>query len=296
MFRALGWLCLFAMVGLPGCGLKNNSGNASAVTDVMVKEMGVISDGPFSGTSLSQIDWIGQKIFQNECAGQHRCLAHWNQGEAFPSLGIGHFIWYPAGVEGPFVESFPGLIRFMQARGVVIPDSLLQLDPFAAPWPDKAAFQKAEDSPQVDALRDFLARTAGIQAAYIFARAQGSFASILAVVAENDRSLLRSRLQALSETPGGAYALMDYVNFKGEGLVESERYQGQGWGLLQVLEEMDARQGQAPLAAFREAAAKVLTRRAANAENPIERQRWLPGWLKRLETYREPEPGEGAAL
>ena len=29
---------------------------------------------------------------------------------------------------------------------------------------------------------------------------------------------------------------MDYVNFKGEGVSSSERYRGQGWGLLQVLE------------------------------------------------------------
>ena len=42
---------------------------------------------------------------------------------------------------------------------------------------------------------------------------------------------------------------------------------------------------------FREAAGRVLTRRAENAGNPIERERWLPGWLKRLETYREPAGG-----
>ena len=39
---------------------------------------------------------------------------------------------------------------------------------------------------------------------------------------------------------------------------------------------------------FQEAARKVLTRRAENAENPVERERWLPGWLKRLDTYSEP--------
>ena len=39
---------------------------------------------------------------------------------------------------------------------------------------------------------------------------------------------------------------------------------------------------------FRSAAAEVLTRRAGNADAPIERERWLAGWLRRLESYREP--------
>lgn len=42
------------------------------------------------------------------------------------------------------------------------------------------------------------------------------------------------------------------------------------------------------MAQFREAAAGVLTRRAQNADNPVEQERWLAGWLKRLETYKEP--------
>ncbi|TNE98577.1 MAG: hypothetical protein EP328_04565, partial [Gammaproteobacteria bacterium] len=80
----------------------------------------------------------------------------------------------------------------------------------------------------------------------------------------------------------------DYVNFKGEGIAPAERYQGKGWGLLQVLLNMEAASDRPALDKFREAASYVLTRRAQNAENPIERERWLPGWLRRLESYREP--------
>ena len=29
--------------------------------------------------------------------------------------------------------------------------------------------------------------------------------------------------------------MIDYVNFKGDGLKPTERYKGEGWGLLQVL-------------------------------------------------------------
>jgi len=78
------------------------------------------------------------------------------------------------------------------------------------------------------------------------------------------------------------------VNFKGEGLSPTERYNGEGWGLLQVLLEMSGSPDRRALAQFREAAGTVLARRAENAKDPIERERWLPGWLKRLETYKEP--------
>src|SRR5690606_40272199 len=67
-----------------------------------------------------------------------QCLVHWNEGEAFPSLGIGHFIWYPEGVEGRFVESFPQLIAYMSQRQASVPDWLRGLDPLDAPWPDRA--------------------------------------------------------------------------------------------------------------------------------------------------------------
>lgn len=238
-----------------------------------------------------QMDWVGQKIFQNECAGRFQCLVHWNEGELFPSLGIGHFIWYPKDVQGRFVESFPELIRYMNQRQAPVPDWLLSLEPFDAPWPDRASFLLANDSTRVAELREFLAGTQGVQAEFIFRRAQTALGDIVQASPESRRVAILSDLKALSTTPGGVYALMDYVNFKGEGLVPGERYRGEGWGLLQVLVSMGAEPGDTALDRFRSAAAGVLTRRARNAENPIERERWLVGWLKRVETYREPSPG-----
>ena len=236
----------------------------------------------------AHMDWIGQQVFQNECAGSFRCLVHWNKGEDFPSLGIGHFIWYPQGVDRGFVESFPGLVRFMKANGAKLPDWLQELEPFHAPWPDRGAFLEDEDSQRVEALRAFLADTRDLQARFIFRRASESLQRVVAAAPDNEQRALVTRLQELTSTPGGIYGLMDYVNFKGEGLADGERYKGQGWGLLQVLQAMDPTAGTPALEQFRLAAAQVLTRRARNADNPIERERWLPGWLKRLETYREP--------
>lgn len=236
----------------------------------------------------AQLDWVGGQIYLNECAGQFRCLVHWNEGEAFPSLGIGHFIWYPAGVSGRFVESFPDLMSYLQQQQVAVPSWLSERDPFDAPWPDRQSFLQAESSGRVQSLRDFLSETKGEQVGFIFQRARASLSTVIKAAPSEERDRIFGYLEQLTATPGGAYALMDYVNFKGEGLAESERYRGEGWGLLQVLLAMSPNPGQPALDAFREAAGQVLTRRAENADNPIERERWLQGWLVRLETYREP--------
>lgn len=237
----------------------------------------------------AELDWVGQKIFQNECAGQFQCLIHWNESEAFPSLGIGHFIWYPKGVNERFIESFPALIEYMTQRQLNVPGWLRELEPLDAPWPDRESFMEIADSPQMAELREFLAGTQGIQAEFIFRRARSSLAMIVESVPTDRKSQLQADLEALSATPGGIYALMDYVNFKGEGLSDTERYNGMGWGLRQVLLAMEPNSEVLTLERFREAAAKVLTRRADNADDPIERTRWLKGWLKRLETYKEPD-------
>src|SRR5437016_5784008 len=68
---------------------------------------------------------IGKKIWQNECNGTVSGLTSWNEGENFASLGIGHFIWYTAGMQGPFEESFPALVSFIAAHGAKLPSLLL---------------------------------------------------------------------------------------------------------------------------------------------------------------------------
>lgn len=236
----------------------------------------------------AELNWIGDQIFRNECSAKEACLVHWNEGEAFPSLGIGHFIWYPGGVEEPFVESFPAMIEYLSAQGAIIPDWLARLDPFNAPWPDRDSFIEVADTEPVRELRHFLAATKGPQAGFVVQRAREALVRVIVAAPEPDRETLSRRLDAVISTPGGMYAVIDYVNFKGEGLAATERYKGQGWGLLQVLQAMNSSDGRPALQAFREAAARMLTQRAENADRLIEKERWLPGWLNRLETYREP--------
>ncbi|MBI2362984.1 MAG: hypothetical protein HYV15_06350 [Elusimicrobia bacterium] len=81
---------------------------------------------------------------------------------------------------------------------------------------------------------------------------------------------------------------MDYVNFKGEGISPSERYQGEGWGLLQVLSGMaDSPSGAPAVAEFSAAARRVLERRVQLSPPARGESRWLPGWRKRTLTYLE---------
>ena len=97
------------------------------------------------------------------------------------------------------------------------------------------------------------------------------------------RDQVRQNFQSLLATGAGTFALIDYVNFKGEGVASTERYQGQGWGLLQVLETMQ-REG-AAVVAFSGAAAEVLERRVRLAPPERGETRWLTGWKARVRAY-----------
>src|SRR5690606_1859049 len=172
---------------------------------------------PVTADSLAlkpaQLDWVGQKIFANECASRFDCLVHWNEGEAFPSLGIGHFIWYPEGVEGRFTESFPQLIRYMVQRQSKGPDWLLSLEPFDAPWRDRAAFLALEDSSRVAELREFLAGTQGLQAEFIFRRAAESLGKIVEVAPENRQEQVSAHLDRKSTRLNSSHVKISYAVF-----------------------------------------------------------------------------------
>ena len=65
---------------------------------------------------------VGRRIWLNESGGDERALTVWNYGEDFMSLGIGHFIWFPAGRSAPFEESFPPMLEYLRAKGVRLPN------------------------------------------------------------------------------------------------------------------------------------------------------------------------------
>ena len=229
---------------------------------------------------------IGKKIWQNECAGTVAGLTSWNAGENFASLGIGHFIWYPKGARGPFAESFPPLIAFMEKHGKSLPSVVAANRTSGCPWNSRAEFLAAKESPAMKELREFLAETVDLQAGFLVQRLQDALPRMLAKASPNERANLERQFDRVASTPAGCYALVDYVNFKGEGLLDSERYRGQGWGLFQVLEGMNGNEN-GPVAAqdFSRSAQAVLKKRVQNSPPERNESRWLPGWLQRVQSY-----------
>lgn len=236
--------------------------------------------------SQAELEKIGRMVWQNEASGSVDGLTAWNAGENFASLGIGHFIWYPKGQRGPFDESFPKLVRFMEARGAKPPAWVAEAG--ACPWDSKAEFERDFRSERTVALRKFLANTIHTQAEFLVQRMEQALPKILAEADSSRRERVRQAFEQLNATPRGAFALIDYVNFKGEGTLATERYKGEGWGMLQVLENMDAAQtARDPVGAFAESAKEVLTRRVRNSPPERKEERWLPGWKNRVARYAQ---------
>jgi hypothetical protein len=232
--------------------------------------------------SDAQAERIGRRLWQNESGGTIAGLTAWNSGEDFASLGIGHFIWYPANTRGPFEESFPPLVRYLVSSGVKIQPWLEQAS--GCPWSNRAQFTADQQSPRMKELRSLLAETISVQARFAGLRLERALPKMLEAVPSEDREKIRTNFERVAGEAQGLYALVDYVNFKGEGTLTSERYRGEGWGLLQVLEEM--RSGPAA-SEFSQAADRVLTRRVANAPVARVEKRWLPGWRNRIRTYAQ---------
>src|SRR3954471_3875206 len=234
----------------------------------------------------SEAQSIGRKVWQNECNGTVSGLTSWNAGEDFASLGIGHFIWYPKGRPGPFEESFPRLVSFISGRGAKLPNLLLGTGELHCPWNSRQEFQREQQSAEMKQLRQFLADTVDLQAEFLAERLQEALPKMLAEAAPDRREQVEQQFQRVASSASGRYALIDYVNFKGEGVLHTERYKGQGWGLLQVLEGMNGSEsGVAGARDFARSAREVLTRRVKNSPPERKESRWLSGWLRRVDTY-----------
>jgi len=242
---------------------------------------------PLHAITLSHDDVlkIGKKVWQNECNGTIAGLTSWNAGEDFASLGIGHFIWYPKGRRGPFEESFPKLVSFISKRGAKLPTMLLGTGERPCPWNSRTEFLRAQHSAEMNQLRRFLVDTIDLQAEFLIARLESALPKMLAEAAPSDRANVQQQFERLTKTRQGCYALIDYVNFKGEGVLHTERYQGQGWGLLQVLEAMHGTSDTGAVDEFSRTAKAVLTRRVQNSPAERHESRWLSGWIRRVSSY-----------
>lgn len=237
--------------------------------------------------SDAQAASAGQRLWQNECEGKVAGLTSWNSGENFASLGIGHYIWYPEGQRGPFEESFPELLGFLEVHDQSLPAWLRPLGP--CPWKSRSDFLRDLSGARLSSLRDLLARTVALQARFSTDRLQKALPKMLAALPNQQRAAVQKQFARVAASPNGVYALVDYVNFKGEGTLSTERYEGQGWGLLQVLAAMQTAPtdppGPAAARDFSASAGRVLTRRVSLSPVARGELRWLPGWKNRVRTY-----------
>lgn len=239
---------------------------------------------------------VGRQVWRNETGGENDMITAWNEAEDFMSLGIGHFIWFPKGLDTRFRESFPAMLAYLRAHGARPPTWLDRDQVPPCPWTTREHFRKEFRGKQMSGLRAFLHDTVGLQASYLVERMQAALPKIVeGLQTDAERAHVRDQFKRVAAASPDLYPLVDYINFKGEGIAPSETYPNietgapEGWGLKHVLIEMKGRSAQRDtvLGEFADAAGYVLKRRIRN--NPPNK-RWEKGWLKRVETYRQPLP------
>lgn len=242
-------------------------------------------------------EYIGNRLWRQQGATSDLVLTQWAAGEQYATMGIGRFIWYPAGREGPYQESFPAMIRHLEHLSVQLPGWLTP--DTDCPWDTREAFLADLHSERMNELRRILKTTIPQQVDFMTARLRDALPKMLESVPADRREHVSRQFHRVARGENGRisreglFALLDYVHFKGEGTRPAERYQGKGWGLLQVLERMPG-DSDDPLQEFIDTAIAVLERRIELAPPERDEQRWLKGWKRRIESYREPLVAKGA--
>ncbi len=268
------WLGLITLLFLTAC-TKQTTGQIAYPEDVTKPKL-----------SQYELNVIAEKIYQNETSGNPKNLMFWSKNETFPSIGIGHFIWYPAGQPKIFDETFPAMIDYYIANKVQIPKWLYYARKTGAPWRDRATFERSRNDKEFRQLETLLLNTKALQTQFFFDRLHESIPEIVKHVAPQYRQHIVNNYNALAATKGGWYPLIDYINFKGKGIKATERYKGQGWGLLQVLQNMrPVKPGPFALQEFARSAKEILERRVRNSPPEKNEARWMPGWINRINSY-----------
>lgn len=228
---------------------------------------------------------IGMKIWKNTSEQNTYDLTYWKEGEEFPSMGIGHFTWPPYTYRGPFSKgNFHELLDFFLEHKVPLPPWLEKCH--FSPWATRAQFYREIDSEKMKELRAILCNTIPLQANYLRAKLDSAFLDMIRTLSIKERKHLTKQFFHIANTPQGHYILTDYLNFKNSGTDPKERYNEEGWGLLQVIQKMGSEGApQDPIADFVLSAKTLLEHRIKNAPPERGEELWLPEWLKRLSTY-----------
>ena len=229
---------------------------------------------------------IGLQIWQNETSKRAELLVSWNPHESFPSLGIAHCIWYPHGQTNVYTEQFPALCDYLQKNGVQLPAWLKKARHTGAPWASRE--ELLQDNLRTDELRQLLKTTVDLQIYFMIDRLNQQFPRIMHAVPHNKRKQIRHYIHLMKSSTLGLYALLDYFNFKGDGLNPDEHACGDQWGLLQVLLDMpDGLNEDNVTKAFALSAAKILLQLTQNSAPDYRHLRFFKGWMQRVSTYAD---------
>ncbi len=225
------------------------------------------------------LDKLGEVLYKNEANCKMQNLTYWSHKEGFPSLGLPHAIWYGKTSPKIYQEQFPELIRYIRKNlkyhekvQLSWPTLLKSENIGAAPWENPSQFAKIQttsleieaslDSAQLSdiqknkyplynqayqlfELRHFLANpiVLRLQARFVVEKTFHSLHKIISAAhlqsaAQGQKIYLQ--IQELLSTQEGVLAIVDYLNFKGDGLKSSEHTPlgDYSWGLITVLELM----------------------------------------------------------
>ena len=235
-------------------------------------------------TPAKTCEKIAKKVWHNETGSSKKKLLYWNPQEDFLSLGIGHFIWYPEEKKTSFEEGFPDYLAYLKSEKAVIPDFLQNTT--CCPWSCREVFIQAQDSLQTQEIVQWLESTMDLQGKFLIHKTPTVIHKILSAcdTIEQKEGIFKV-LYDLIKSENGLYALIDYLNFKGSGLSLKERYKNEGWGLFQVLTKLSNYSKTVTATDFALEAKNALTERVKNAQEPEKEQKWLAGWINRLNTY-----------
>ena len=229
---------------------------------------------------------IGQQIWFNEMGKRRELLVSWSEHESFPSLGIGHQIWLPKDSTHRYTQGFPKLCTYLHKCGVTLPPWLRRAQYMPAPWKSREEFLK--DPTKRQELYKLLSSTIDVQTNFMIEQLDRRWPTILKSAPAQKRAALARSFNLLRSSLLGTYSLVDYLNFKGDGINKFEESNHQRWGLLQVLLAMPDDVLEAHVnAAFSLAAAQVLLRRIRNSVPEYTLIKFMAGWLKRVHTYAQ---------
>lgn len=233
--------------------------------------------------SKADIEEVTQKIFHNECSQRYDKLIFWNPKETFPSLGIGHFIWVPSKQDSVFTQTFPDLLTYLARKGIKLPDWIDEHK--QCPWSKRDEFLSSDAAQQRHDLYVLLKNTLREQTEFMIERLEKKISVMLEELPQPVAQKIEKNIALMTQSKNGVYALIDYLNFKGDGLNKREHYNGHFWGLKQVLAEMSpCSTSTMAVNEFIRAAQLLLSERIAHA--PRNESTWRTGWFNRLETYR----------